>query len=303
MDLALPAIPQAAGPRPPGPNRRISLCHAHRSNLRYRMTRPSRRANPARRLPPVTDWRTTDADEILKRQLRAREERPRIVNLAAAHPSSSFQDQLAAATLTTRSRSATSPAASSPAPAPISASTASAPADVEAVLLHVARRHRPEFAAARRGTPSPRVDVVPDRAAGRLRVERNLHRLPPRLRARFDGAGLQLPDRDPADLAAELAAATLPQVRVSLDATAWLAAREHALDRLISRRDFQAGVAAGRHPAQETLLPLFPYQREGMLHLAFTERALLADEMGLGKTIQAIAACALLTGWGRPAAC
>jgi superfamily II DNA or RNA helicase len=46
-------------------------------------------------------------------------------------------------------------------------------------------------------------------------------------------------------------------------------------------------------------VPLFPYQREGMLHLAFTERALLADEMGLGKTIQAIAACALLRRLGR----
>ena len=45
--------------------------------------------------------------------------------------------------------------------------------------------------------------------------------------------------------------------------------------------------------------PLFPYQREGMLHLAFGERALLADEMGLGKTIQAIAACALLHHLGK----
>ena len=40
--------------------------------------------------------------------------------------------------------------------------------------------------------------------------------------------------------------------------------------------------------------PLLPYQRDGMLHLAFGERALLADEMGLGKTVQAIAACELL---------
>ena len=39
---------------------------------------------------------------------------------------------------------------------------------------------------------------------------------------------------------------------------------------------------------------LLPYQREGMLHLAFGERALLADDMGLGKTIQAIAAAELL---------
>jgi len=50
------------------------------------MTRHVRRTNSARLLPPITDWRTTDADEILKRQLRAREERPRIVNLSPAHP-------------------------------------------------------------------------------------------------------------------------------------------------------------------------------------------------------------------------
>jgi len=48
-------------------------------------------------------------------------------------------------------------------------------------------------------------------------------------------------------------------------------------------------------------LPLLPYQRTGVAHLAFTERALLADEMGLGKTIQAIAACALLRKVGRAA--
>ena len=58
---------------------------------------------------------------------------------------------------------------------------------------------------------------------------------------------------------------------------------------------------SGEWPAQETKVPLFPYQREGMLHLAFTERALLADEMGLGKTIQAIAACALLHRLGQAA--
>jgi len=39
---------------------------------------------------------------------------------------------------------------------------------------------------------------------------------------------------------------------------------------------------------------LYPYQREGALHLAGKGRALLADEMGLGKTVQAIAAALLL---------
>jgi len=40
--------------------------------------------------------------------------------------------------------------------------------------------------------------------------------------------------------------------------------------------------------------PLYKYQEEGVLHLAFGRRVLLADDMGLGKTIQAIAAAALL---------
>jgi len=40
--------------------------------------------------------------------------------------------------------------------------------------------------------------------------------------------------------------------------------------------------------------PLYGYQEEGVLHLAFGRRTLLADDMGLGKTVQAIAAAALL---------
>ncbi len=51
---------------------------------------------------------------------------------------------------------------------------------------------------------------------------------------------------------------------------------------------------AGQATLDVVRVPLYPYQQEGMLHLAFTERALLADEMGLGKTVQAIAACELL---------
>ena len=61
-----------------------------------------------------------------------------------------------------------------------------------------------------------------------------------------------------------------------------------------ARAAFEADVAAGRDTFDLLTIPLLPYQREGMLHLAFGERALLADDMGLGKTIQAIAACELL---------
>ncbi len=264
------------------------------------MSRRVRRSDPARLLPPVTDWRTTDADEVLKRQVRAREERPQVVNLTPAHAvfsdfevhsRSGINYRVEIRDVVGRQFACTC--------TDFRINGLGTCKHVEAVLLHCSRVHRADYKAARHGVSSARIDLVPDRAAGRLRVERNLDQLPSRLRVHFDASGLQLPDLDPADLSRELAAASLPQVRISLETTAWLAAREIALDRVVSRRDYEAGVAAGRQPANETLLPLFPYQREGMLHLAFTERALLADEMGLGKTIQAVAACALLHRLGK----
>jgi len=57
---------------------------------------------------------------------------------------------------------------------------------------------------------------------------------------------------------------------------------------------FIADVNAGKTSLDVLKLSLYDYQKQGMLHLAFLERALLADEMGLGKTVQAIAACELL---------
>ena len=258
------------------------------------------RSNPADLLPPVTDWRTTDQHETLKRQIRAREERPRVCNLAPVHAvfsdfevssSTGLSYRVEIRDVAGRQFACTC--------TDFRINGLGTCKHIEAVLLYCSRLHRAEFKAAKRGLASPRIDVVPDPTAGRLRVERNLDKLPPRLRARFDPKGLQRADLDPADLARELASTALPPLRVSIETKAWLEAREISLDRMVSRRDYEAGVAAGRYPANETLLPLFPYQREGMLHLAFTERALLADEMGLGKTIQAVAACALLHRLGK----
>ena len=71
--------------------------------------------------------------------------------------------------------------------------------------------------------------------------------------------------------------------------------RQLARKRLASRREtFLCEVETGERSFEVLNFPLFPYQREGMMHLAFKERALLADEMGLGKTCQALAACELL---------
>jgi hypothetical protein len=93
--------------------------------------------------------------------------------------------------------------------------------------------------------------------------------------------------------------ADLPQIRISQEVEPWLQNRRRAAERRQLRHEYEIKVQSGEWPAHETTAPLFPYQREGMLHLAFAERALLADEMGLGKTIQAIAACALLQRVGK----
>ncbi len=91
-----------------------------------------------------------------------------------------------------------------------------------------------------------------------------------------------------------LADAHPKHVRVSRLTRRWRD-RQLARERPARRREaFLDEVEAGKRTFEVLNFPLFPYQREGMMHLAFKERALLADEMGLGKTCQALAACELL---------
>ena len=89
-------------------------------------------------------------------------------------------------------------------------------------------------------------------------------------------------------------AAVRRRVRVSTELNVWLESLDRCAQQLRSRQHFETEVTAGNASLDMVKHPLYPYQQEGMLHLAFTGRALLADEMGLGKTVQAIAACELL---------
>ncbi len=98
---------------------------------------------------------------------------------------------------------------------------------------------------------------------------------------------------------ARRAVAALPealrrQVRLSRHLDAWAEGARRLEAREAERARFLAEVEKGAASLDMLCHPLLPYQRDGMLHLAFSERALLADDMGLGKTVQAIAACALL---------
>ncbi len=253
------------------------------------------------KIPSPHDWRTTDTDEINKRRLRAREESFAISNLDARHPifsnfrvhSGSGQTySIEIRDLNERQFSCTC--------VDFRTNSLGTCKHVEAVLLHLDGRFRRLYAAARE-KGSARIEVVVDAAAESLRVCNGHGELPRALREWFSGAGTLVSGSPESALTAlrELREKELPQLRVSQDVEPWLESRRRAGERKQLRREYELKVQSGEWPAHETKVPLFPYQREGMLHLAFTERALLADEMGLGKTIQAIAACALLHRLGQ----
>ena len=253
------------------------------------------------RLPSPHDWRTTDNDELNKRRQRAREEALTIVNTDARHPIfSNFR-------VASRSGLTYSVEIRDVAVRQFTCDCVDFRINglgtckhVEAVLLQLERRFKRLFqAAARQG--SNRVDLVPDPALGTLRLINASDSLSKAVRAWFDEAGALKNGSLEEALGAleQLRRADFPELRVSQEVAPWLENRRRSGERKDLRREYELRVHSEEWPAHETKVPLFPYQREGMLHLAFTERALLADEMGLGKTIQAIAACALLHRLGK----
>jgi len=248
--------------------------------------------------PPSHNWATTDKDEIERRRWRARQESFVITNKESAHPIfSNFQVRSGSGMsylveirdLAARSFSCQC--------VDFRINGLGTCKHVEALLNQLEARFRRVFAQATKAG-SNRIDVVPDRDRRSIQIERGLQHLPPSLRRLFNAAGQLLSDDLDAALAA-LQSTRLPSLRISQDVALWLETLQRQEERKRLRRDYEQKVQAGTYPAHETKMPLFPYQREGMLHLAFNERALLADEMGLGKTIQAIAACALLHRMGK----
>ena len=250
------------------------------------------------KLPTASDWRTTDQDEINRRRIRAREEQPRIRNLHPQHTIfSNFEIRSRSGMtyfveirdLANRQFHSTT--------VDFQINGLGTCKHTEAVLLYLESRFRRKFAGGLK-TGSNRIDIVPDVVKGTLKVERNLSDLPPSLRAMFNADGYLL-DVTPEDAIVRLRKSKSDRLRISQEVGPWLEARQHAEERRLLRREYEKKVHTGIFPQYETTVPLYPYQREGMLHLAFNERALLADEMGLGKTIQAIAACALLHRMGK----
>ncbi len=170
---------------------------------------------------------------------------------------------------------------------------------IERVLQVLARRRKRAFtAAADQGSPVcevyldrrhevPRIVLVQP-ATGSRKARAALSPL-------FGEDGTLLSEPRVALPVLERIARALPaQVRLSFAIPPWVEEAERRRQRQRARTHFMEDGRKGKRALDILKQPLYPYQHDGMLHLAFTERALLADEMGLGKTVQAIAACELL---------
>ncbi len=174
---------------------------------------------------------------------------------------------------------------------------------VEAVLHKIAKGQKRRFqTAALKG--SPLVEIFLDRRDDRIKIiwplrSRSRSKLRELLEPYFSADGTLL--RDPVTTLpvlrrkiAQAPRATRNKIRISQQIEPWLARHIQHAGRDKARQLFDKDVTQGKRTEDVVNVPLYPYQQQGMRHLAFTERALLADEMGLGKTVQAIAACELL---------
>ncbi|MBI5367251.1 MAG: DEAD/DEAH box helicase [Planctomycetes bacterium] len=173
---------------------------------------------------------------------------------------------------------------------------------IEAVLARATRGHRRRLDRLEREAPATaevflsygeRVDVRLRSPGGLRGPLRSL------VRGHFDDAGRFVGDpatRLPAllDEVALLPAELAAGLRVSPEVSAHARLLADGAEHRRQREWFLREVAEGRRSLDLLGTRLYPYQVEGVLHLAFTGRALLADDMGLGKTVQALAAALLL---------
>lgn len=174
---------------------------------------------------------------------------------------------------------------------------------IEATLHRIQQRRKRLFRKAAEAG-SPHIEIFLDRRNNQLQVRWPLGSRP-RSRARelltpfFDDedtlTGDPLDTLPALERAIDASPASIRQrIRVSAELPPWLETLDRRAQQIRTRQHFEAAVAAGKERLDMMKVSLYPYQQEGMLHLAFTGRALLADEMGLGKTVQAVAACVLL---------
>ena len=258
------------------------------------------------RPPALQGWRTTDEEEIELRRWRGRTEIGAIEPLEPGQPVSARSACTREPAAPTRSRSAASSTARTPAAASTIASTGSAPASTSRACSRLFGAARTAFRPTAKWSKPARRDLSrpsrrraaralsgrPGSAAscGRARMAGSVPR------SRRNAESRRRPRSPTADgLAGRACACAPPHCACRAHFGPWLERQQRQRrSRDEARAAFLPRSSAARASFDLVQLPLLPYQREGMLHLAFGERALLADEMGLGKTVQAIAACELL---------
>jgi superfamily II DNA or RNA helicase len=250
------------------------------------------------RSPGFQGWNTTDDEEIERRRWRGLTDITTLENLEPEHPyfgtfrvrsTSGGTYEVEIRSLVLRENSCGCP--------DWRVNGLGTCKHIEGVLEALRRKGKRAFAAAGLAG-SPRVEIFPA-ADGSYIV--NLRR--PRDGSGADAIIARYPVTD--GVLAGDPLNTLPVLRGELNGLPGIARfsrhLEERLDeerrrrrRVHDRDQFLANVETGAATLDILHHPLLPYQVDGMLHLAFGERALLADEMGLGKTVQAIAACELL---------
>ncbi|MDN5850271.1 MAG: DEAD/DEAH box helicase, partial [Nitrococcus sp.] len=246
-------------------------------------------------------WRTTDADEIERRRQRAQSEglRVRADAPAGAHFAAYCVQSDKGRGYRVEFRSQEQPINSCDCP-DYEVNGLGTCKHIEAVCQHLRGKRKPE--------PRAGTEVYLDRSdqhgngptvrvlwAHRQRADDDVRQV---VEAFFGAADLLI--GEPADAIPALARALREarlgpdRVRLSEHITPWVERLQRQRRQEDDRKHFLADVAAGKRDLDVVHFPLYAYQQEGMLHLAFSGRAILADEMGLGKTVQAVAACELL---------
>ena len=268
------------------------------------MSKTKKRKKNTHRRPRPTGWLTSDADEIERRRLRGANESSRIEAQAQSddffgvykiHSDNGQTYRVEIRSLVELINSCDCP--------DHRINGLGTCKHIEAALHQLQyRRKRPFQDAATRG--SPYFEIFLDRRDQQIRISR-----PKGSKRRSKARDLLSPyfsnantlageplDKLPAMQRAINAsgAAIRRKIRVSGELNPWLETLDRREQQHRSRQHFETQVATENMSLDLVKHKLYSYQQEGMLHLAFTGRALLADEMGLGKTVQAIAACELL---------
>ena len=246
--------------------------------------------------PPMTGWISTDEDEIKRRQWRGRTEIDEVQALDAGRPFGDYRVTSSSGRNYIVEIRSLSERINSCECHDYRANRLGSCKHVEGVL-HRLRSDRALRARAR--DAGDRIEIFLDERAGRvvrMIIPSKLDDADPALVAETQRlcANLRRGSQRALRTLHRLATLHPDHLRVSRLLDGWVAARRAVRRRQREYDRFRARLTANGGTLDLLKQPLLPYQVDGVLHLAFRERALLADDMGLGKTVQAIAACALL---------